>query len=97
MADSIAPLCAVLVVSLAAVCCSSRSEMDRVIGSYIRAVQNLDAPQLAGVSAVPMAGEGGPGEGSPGQRLQLLETRLDQRFMAHLEQRDAGHLESGRR
>ena len=67
--------------------------MDQVIDRYIRAVQNLDAPRLAEVSAVPMAVEGEPGDRSPDQRLQLLETRLDQRFKAHREQRDSGHLE----
>ncbi|MCZ6601095.1 MAG: hypothetical protein O7A07_09645 [Acidobacteria bacterium] len=92
-AASAAVLCVVLGVSLATVCCSSRSEMDQVIDRYIRAVQNLDAPRLAEVSAVPMAVEGEPGDRSPDQRLQLLETRLDQRFKAHLEQRDSGHFE----
>jgi hypothetical protein len=82
-----------LVVSLPTPCCSSGSELERVIDRYIRAVQNLDAPRLAEVSAVPMAVAGESGDGAPDQRLRLLEIRLDQRFKAHLAQRDAGHLE----
>lgn len=83
---------ALLVVILATVGCSSRGAMDQVIDRYIRAVQNLDAARLGDVSAVPMAVAGESGERTPDQRRQLLETRLDERFRAHLEQRDAGYL-----
>ncbi len=85
-------LCAVLALSLVTMSCSSRSEMGQVIDRYIRATQNLDAPRLAEVSAVPLAMEGDTGDRTPEQRLQLLETRLDERFRAHQEQRDAGWL-----
>jgi len=92
-AESAALLCTVLGISLATIGCSSQGEMDRVIERYIRSVQNLDAPRLAEVSAVPMAVEGDSEDRAADRRVQLLETRLDQRFRAHQVQRDTGRLE----
>lgn len=75
-----------------AACGPSRRDLEAAVEIYIQAVQELDATRLAAVSAVPMAMEGEPEDAPAGNRLELLEARLEQRFHDYQAQREAGFL-----
>jgi hypothetical protein len=77
---------------LAPVACGpSRGDLEAAVEAYVQAVQELDAPRLMEVSAVPMAMEGALPDAPAGDRLTLLERRLEQRFHDYEAQRAAGY------